>query len=288
MSSVPAAPQQPKLLDRLRAACRVRHYSLRTEEAYAAWVVRFIRFHGLRHPLEMGTAQINAFLTHLAVEGHVSASTQNQAFSAILFLYQKVLEVDPGQITGVIRAQRPVRLPVVLTRDEAARVLAELDGTYRLIGQLLYGAGLRLIECLRLRVKDVDWGLGQLLVRHGKAGKDRRTILPGAVRAVLQAHLERVQAAPARSGAGLRPGGVAGRPGPQAAVGHDGLALAVGLPVRDVFERPALGRAAAAPRARGIGNAGHHAGGAALGDCQAGDEPLVPPQLCNAPARGWL
>jgi integron integrase len=198
MSPDPAAPQgttaqKPKLIDRLRAACRVRHYSLRTEDAYAAWVVRFVRFHRLRHPLDMGAAEINAFLTHLAVEGHVSASTQNQAFSALLFLYQKVLEVDPGRIAGVIRAQRPRRLPVVLTRDEAARVLAELDGTYRLIGQLLYGAGLRLIECLRLRVKDIDWGLAQIVVRHGKGGKDRRTMLPEAVRPALQAHLERVR-----------------------------------------------------------------------------------------------
>jgi integrase len=122
--------QQPKLLDRLRAACRVRHYSLRTEEAYAQWVVRFVRFHQLRHPLEMAAPEINAFLTHLAVEGHVGASTQNQAFAAILFLYQKVLEVDPGQIAGVIRARRPKRLPVVLTPDEVRRVLEQLEGTF--------------------------------------------------------------------------------------------------------------------------------------------------------------
>src|SRR5689334_10189248 len=118
-----AAARAPKLLDRLRDACRLRHYSLRTEEAYAAWVVRFVRFHGLRHPLGMGAAEINAFLTHLAVEGHVSASTQNQAFSALLFLYRSVLEVEPGLIDGVIRARRPERLPVILTRDEVRAVL---------------------------------------------------------------------------------------------------------------------------------------------------------------------
>ncbi len=151
MSPDPAAPhqltaaaQKPKLLDRLRAACRVRHYSLRTEEAYAAWVVRYVRFHRLRHPLEMGAVEINAFLTHLAVEGHVSASTQNQAFSALLFLYQKVLEVDPGQIAGVVRARRPERLPVILSRDEVRAVLGCLDGVPRLVCFLLYGAGLRI------------------------------------------------------------------------------------------------------------------------------------------------
>src|SRR5262249_19191099 len=155
-TAAPAAT--PRLLDRLRAACRVRHYSHRTADAYSAWVVRFVRFHGLRHPQPMGAAGINAFLTHLAVDGHVSASTQNQAFSALLFLYQKVLEVDPGQIAGVVRAQRPVRLPVVLTRDEVARVIAGLDGVYRLVAQLQYGAGLRLLECLSLRIKDLDGG----------------------------------------------------------------------------------------------------------------------------------
>src|SRR5262249_8216722 len=142
------APPGPRLLDRLRAAVRLRHYSPRTEKSYAGWVRRFILFHGKRHPLEMGAAEINAFLTHLAVEGRVSASTQNQAFSALLFLYQKVLEVDPGRIAGVVRAKRPERLPVVLTREEVGRVIMQLDGVYRLIAQLQYGAGLRLLECL--------------------------------------------------------------------------------------------------------------------------------------------
>src|SRR5437588_5507688 len=135
------APGSPKLLDRLRDAIRLRHYSLRTEEAYVAWVRRFILYHGKRHPREMGAAEINAFLTHLAVEGHVSASTQNQAFSALLFLYQKVLELDPGVIAGVIRATRPKRLPVVLTRDEVWRVVLDLMGACLLIGLLLFGAG---------------------------------------------------------------------------------------------------------------------------------------------------
>jgi integron integrase len=189
----PAPPQPPKLLDRLRAACRVRHYSLRTEDCYADWVRRFILFHGTRHPQDMGAAEINAFLTHLAVAGHVSASTQNQAFSALLFLYQKVLAVDPGQIAGVVRAARPKRLPVVLSRDEVGRVIAELDGVYRLIAMLQYGAGLRLLECLRLRVKDLDGGNNVIVVRHGKGGDDRRTMFPDAVKPDLRAHVRRVR-----------------------------------------------------------------------------------------------
>lgn len=164
-----SAPQPPRLLDRVREACRLRHYSLRTEEAYVAWIKRFILFHNKRHPLEMGAAEINAFLTDLAVVGRVSASTQNQAFTALLFLYQKVLEVDPGRIAGVVRAVRPKRLPVVLTREEVRRVIEQLDGTFALMARFLYGSGLRLLECLRLRVKDIDFGRGEITVRQGKA-----------------------------------------------------------------------------------------------------------------------
>jgi integron integrase len=141
----------------------------------------------------MGAAEINAFLTDLAVVGRVSASTQNQAFSALLFLYQKVLEVDPGRIAGVVRAVRPKRLPVVLTREEVRRVIEQLDGTFALIARLLYGSGLRLLECLRLRVKDIDFGRGEITVRQGKGDKDRRTMLPTTVRADLSDHLRRVR-----------------------------------------------------------------------------------------------
>jgi integron integrase len=195
ISIAPAAsqPRQPRLLDRVRAALRVRHYSLRTEECYIQWIRRFILFHHKRHPLEMGAAEINAFLTDLAVVGRVSASTQNQAFSALLFLYQKVLEVDPGRIAGVVRAVRPKRLPVVLTREEVRRVIEQLDGTFALIARLLYGSGLRLLECLRLRVKDIDLGRGEITVRQGKGDKDRRTMLPTTVRADLSDHLRRVR-----------------------------------------------------------------------------------------------
>ncbi|WP_020475816.1 integron integrase [Zavarzinella formosa] len=184
---------KPRLLDQLREACRVRHYSIRTEEAYHDWARRFILFHGKRHPAGMGVAEINQFLTHLAVEGGVSASTQNQAFSAIMFLYQKVLETNPGAIEGVIRANRPRRLPVVLTQNEVRGVLAGLDGTYRLIGLMLYGTGMQMLECLRLRVKDLDFALNQVMVREGKGNKDRRTMLPQAVHRDLLEHLQRVR-----------------------------------------------------------------------------------------------
>jgi integron integrase len=182
------------LLDRVRAALQVRHYSLRTEECYIQWIRRFILFHHKRHPREMGAAEINQFLTHLAVNGHVSASTQNQAFAALLFLYQKVLEVDPGQIAGVVRAVRPKRLPVVLTRAEVGAILGRMTGVPRLVGLLLYGSGLRVLEALRLRTHDVDFTRGELLIRHGKGGKDRRTMLPAAARTELLGQLDRTRA----------------------------------------------------------------------------------------------
>ncbi len=191
--AVTLAPPPPKLLDRLRQACRVRHYSIRTEEAYHGWVRRYILFHGKRHPAGMGAPEVNAFLTDLAVRGRVSASTQNQALCAVLFLYKNVLGTEPGWLGEVVRAARPKRLPVVLSEAEAARVLQELDGTPRLVCSLLYGGGLRLMEGLRLRVKDVEFDLGQVVVRGGKGGKDRRTVLPKSVRAALADHLARVR-----------------------------------------------------------------------------------------------
>jgi len=183
----------PRLYDRVVEALRVGHYSRRTEEAYLHWIRRFIKFHHGRHPALMGADEVTAFLSHLAVEGRVSASTQNQALSALLFLYQQVLEVKLPWLDEVVRAKRPKRLPVVLSRDEVRDVLRELQGTYRLIGLLLYGSGLRLLECLRLRVKDVDFALSQIVVREGKGDKDRRTMLPSAVVSDLQAHLSRVR-----------------------------------------------------------------------------------------------
>ncbi len=190
--SISATPK-PKLLDQLREACRVRHYSRRTEDCYFDWGRRFILFHNKRHPNEMAAAEINAFLTHLAVEAEVSASTQNQAFSAILFLYQKVLQIDPGRIEGVIRAKRPRRLPVVLTPAEVRLILAELDGNYQLIARLLYGSGMRLLESLRLRVKDIDFVRNEITIREAKGNKDRRTMLPESIKANLKVHLESVR-----------------------------------------------------------------------------------------------
>ena len=181
--------RKPRLYDRAIEVLRVHHYSRRTERAYVGWIRRFLDFHHGRHPLQMAEPEVTAFLSHLAVNGHVAASTQNQALSALLFLYQQVLNVKLDWLDDVVRAKRPKRLPVVLSRDEVTRVLNRLNGTYRLIGLLLYGSGLRLMECLRLRIKDIDFALSQIIVREGKGDKDRRTMLPAAVADDLRAHL---------------------------------------------------------------------------------------------------
>jgi integrase len=167
-------PQHPKrkLLDQVRDAVRLRHYSLRTEEAYVGWIKRYILFHGKRHPAEMGQAEITAFLNSLAVERNVAASTQNQALAALLFLYRDVLGSDPGWLDDIVRAKRPERLPVVLVRGEVERLMNELDGLHWIMAMLLYGAGLRRLECLRLRVKDIDFAANQIVVRDGKGAKD--------------------------------------------------------------------------------------------------------------------
>lgn len=170
--------EQPRLLDRVREAIRVRHYSLRTEQSYIQWIRRFILFHDKRHPDSMGEPEVSAFLSHLALDRKVSASTQNQALSAILFLYLKVLERKLDWLDDVVRAKRPRRLPVVLTQAETGALLAEIHGINGLIARLLYGTGMRQMECLRLRVKDVDFHYRQILVRAGKGDKDRVTILP--------------------------------------------------------------------------------------------------------------
>ena len=179
-AEIPAG-KPPRLRDRLRNAIRLRHHRRRTEDASADPVRRFILFHPKRHPQEMGAAEINQFLTHLAVEGHVSASTQNQAFAALLFLSQNVLEVDPGRIAGVVRAKRPERLPVVLARDEIKALFAFLYGILLVVGTPLHGAGIRLREGLRLRVHDLGFLRNEILVRDGKGHKDRMTMLPGTV-----------------------------------------------------------------------------------------------------------
>lgn len=186
----PANERPPRLLAQLSAALRTRHYSRRTEKAYVHWVRRFVLFHGKRHPRRLGEAEVSAFLSALATDQRVAASTQNQALAAILFLYRFVLGVDLPWLSELVRAQRPARLPAVLSRDEVARLLAAMDGTTALVGALLYGAGLRLLECLRLRVKDVDFGGSLLRVREGKGNRDRVAILPAGLREPLRAHLE--------------------------------------------------------------------------------------------------
>ena len=184
---------KPRLLEQVREQIRLRHYSIRTESVYIGWVKRFIRFHKYRHPLQMGAAEVEAFLSDLAVRRDVSASTQNQALSAILFMYKKVLLIELPWLDGVIRARRPQRLPVVLTQDEVRQVLAQLDGTLWLVASLLYGSGMRLMEVLRLRVKDVEFARFEILIRDGKGQKDRITMLPKKLASPLQLHLQRVQ-----------------------------------------------------------------------------------------------
>ena len=185
--------QPPKLLDRVRERIRFKHYSIRTEDSYVQWIRRFILFHGKRHPSEMGAVEVEAFLTHLAVEGNVAASTQNQARSALLFLYKEVLGSELPWLNNVEQAKKPRRLPVVLTEDEVRDVLANLDGVHWLVAALLYGAGLRLMEALRLRVQDVDFKRREVLVRNGKGFKDRVTMLPEKLAGRLQSHLATVR-----------------------------------------------------------------------------------------------
>ncbi len=188
-------PRRKKLLQIVREALRTKHYSYRTEQSYVRWIRRYILFHGKRHPREMGAPEITAFLTHLAVQKKVAASTQNQALSALLFLYRDVLHIElPEETIHPVRARRPERLPTVLSREEAQHLIACMDGTPKLMAQLLYGAGLRLMECLRLRVKDLDFHYRAITVRDGKGEKDRLTILPQRLIPALQEHLLRVRA----------------------------------------------------------------------------------------------
>ncbi|MBI3242352.1 MAG: integron integrase [Chloroflexi bacterium] len=197
MTTINQQPQQPPqkkpLLEQMRDALRARHYSIRTETSYVDWAKRFILFHHKRHPETMGAPEINAFLTHLAVEQNVAASTQTQALSAILFLYRGVLHLDIDEPLDIVRAKKPERLPVVLAKDEVQAILRQMSGDHQLMAKLLYGSGLRLMECLRLRVKDLDFAQHQIIVREGKGMKDRVTMLPDQLREPLQAHLARVK-----------------------------------------------------------------------------------------------
>ena len=221
----PASTTQPKLLPSYRNALRTAHYSPRTEAAYSGWVRRFVRFHQLRHPLELGEREVAAYLTHLATEGRVSASTQQQALSALLFLYREVLRRPLGNLGAVLRARAPARIPVVLTRAEVHRVLEELEGVYQLVAMLLYGAGLRLQEAMTLRVKDIDFARGEITVRLRRGRPPR-----GSQRL-------------ARAGLGRRHrSGVAARcAGAQVPPSGDRVGMAVGFsshsPIRDARDR---------------------------------------------------
>ncbi len=193
MSTAQSQQAPPRLLDQVRELLRIRHYSIRTEQAYLQWIRRFILFHHKRHPRDMGAPEVTAFLSHLAIKRNVAASTQNQALNAILFLYRDVLKITLPWLDDVQRAKKPQRLPVVLTRDEVRGVLAQMQGTPWLMAALIYGGGLRLLECLRLRIKDVDFHYRQLLIRDAKGQKDRVTLLPQTLVDPLQSHLARVR-----------------------------------------------------------------------------------------------
>ena len=174
-------PARPRLLAQVRARIRYKHYSYRTEQAYVGWIRQYIHFHGLRHPRELGAPEIEGFLNHLANERNAASSTHNQALSALLFLYGEVLDVELPWLGEIARPKRPRRLPVVLTREEVRMILAQLEGTYSLMARLLYGTGMRLMECVRLRVKDLDLKRHEIVVRQGKGGKDRITMVPAAL-----------------------------------------------------------------------------------------------------------
>jgi integron integrase len=189
-ASVTTTAPKPKLLDQVHQAIWTRHYSDRTEKAYVHWIKRFIFFHNKRHPVDMAETEIAQFLSSLATEGRISASTQNQAFNALLFLYSEVLSKKIGLIDGVVRAKRPQRLPVVLTKEEVKKVIDHMNGLPRLMAILLYGGGLRLMECCRLRTKDIDFSRNEIVIRAGKGDKDRHTMLPTAIKDSLFRHIE--------------------------------------------------------------------------------------------------
>lgn len=189
-----STPPPPRLLDQVRAAIRYRHYSLRTEQAYVMWIKQFIRFHGMRHPRDMGALEIEAFLRHLTTDRDVSSATHNQAFSALLFLYKHTLELELPWLGEIKRPKNPRRLPVILTREEVRAIVAHMEGTPALMARLMYGTGLRLMECARLRVKDVDLARHEIVVREGKGFKDRITMLPASLVSDMRQQLARSRA----------------------------------------------------------------------------------------------
>jgi integron integrase len=188
-----AEPPKPQLLDQVRNTLRRKHHSIRTEQSYIDWIKRFIYFHDKQHPRNLSEHHVTEFLNFLAVQKRVASSTQNQALCALVFLYREVIKKDLAQFEGLVHAKRPARLPVVFTHDEIRTILLQLDGVTWIMGKLLYGAGLRVMECVRLRVKDVDFGYKQITVRDGKGHKDRVTMLPEILTEPLSRHLEKIK-----------------------------------------------------------------------------------------------
>jgi len=276
---------RPRLLDRVRDAIARRHYSRRTEETYVHWIKRFIHFHGTRHPRELGETEVTAFLNHLARDRDVAASTQNQALSALLFLYKEALNQPLAWLDGLERAKRPARLPTVLSVAEVRRLLAQIDGSRWLMASLLYGAGLRLRECLKLRVKDVDFDYRQILVRDGKGGKDRVTMLPESVIEPLKAHLVRVKTLHDKDladGFGdVELPDALSRKYPRAPLR---MGLEIRLPLAQALRRSAHRRDPAPPRVRKLPYPGCEARNARRRHREARELPYPAPLLCHPPA----
>lgn len=272
---------QARLLDVVRGRIRVKHYSYRTETSYLGWIRRFIRFHNGRHPRDMGGPEVEQFLSYLATERSVAASTQNQALSAILFLYREALEIDLPWLDGVVRAKRRARLPVGLSRNEVRRVLAQLEGTHWLAASLLYGAGLRVSECLRLRVKDLDFDYRRITVRDGKGAKDRCTMLPDSVIEPLHWQLKRV-----RRGSRRRPSrrGSAARLGAQVPRCAIRVALAVPVSCPELLPQSILRPHGPIPRPAGCPAAGGEACRACSRHREAGLVSYLPALVRHTPA----
>ena len=283
------APHPPRLLDRVRDAIRTRRYSPRTEEAYCAWIRRFILFHGRRHPRDLGPTDVEAFLTHLATDQHVSASTQNQALAAILFLYTHVLALPLAQHVDFTRAKRPERLPAVLTPTEVSALLDRMTGVPRLMASLLYGAGFRLLECAELRVKDLDLERREIVVRDGKGRKDRITMLPLRLVPELRDHLTATPRPALRRSRGRRRLGGAPRcPGPEVSECRPGVALAMGLPGHATLPRPGDRPASQASSARDGAPARCPRGGSRRGSIEARELPHPVSLLRHAPPGSRL
>ena len=284
--SQPTRPR--KLLDHVCDVLRVNHYSVRTEEAYVGWIRRFILFHGKKHPREMGALEVELFLTHLAVGENVSSSTQKQALNALVFLYHRVLQKPLGQFHDIERPKRPQRRPLVLSKAEVERLLAVMTGTHQLIATLLFGTGMRLLECLRLRVKDVDLALNQIVVRDGKGWKDRVTMLPQRIKPILEAGSAVAAGArdsQRRSERGTRPSLFARSAEPKTSYRQSAMGVAVCFSSADSIERSAHGRNWPASFARKFGAKSRKQSSAPGEAGQTGNVPHIAAFICNGAAH---